>query len=157
MNVTRCFNCPAFDALIEVEDPKVYLDRFLARNIPIIAGNAVADEFFVPEGSQFWFPEYTGEAYLMYIPNAEHSMAGHIGGITDALSAFLHTTIHELKRPGLTWEMAEDGTSWTLTSDTEPVAVKLWQAYNEKDRYGKGKRKGKEGKVIGKRKGKYGL
>lgn len=134
MNVTRCLDCEAFEALAAIEDPQVYLDRFRSRGVPILAVNAVADEFFVPENSKYWFPDYDGEKFLMYVPNAEHSMAGHIDEIVGTLSAFLHSLIEQHRRPRLAWDFSADGTTITLTSDVEPVSVKLWQAYNEEDR-----------------------
>lgn len=134
MNVTRCINCPAFQDLAAIEDPKVYLDRFVARKIPIMAANAVADEFFVPESWQWWYPEYEGEKHLMYIPNAEHSMAGHIEEISNTLSAFLHTLIHGQTRPQVSFELTDNGSRVVIQTDRAPSAVKLWQAYNEKNR-----------------------
>lgn len=134
VNVTRCINCPAFVDLAAVEDPKVYLERFRERGIPIMAANAVADEFFVPESWQWWYPEYRGEKHLMYIPNAEHSMAGHIEEISDTLSAFLHTLINGIPRPQVSFDLSDDGATFTVHTDRPPIAVKLWEAYNEKNR-----------------------
>ena len=61
VNITRCLNCPVFEELAAIEDPKVYLDRFIERNVPIISISSVGDEFFLPDSSQWWYYDYTGE------------------------------------------------------------------------------------------------
>ena len=60
VNITRCLNCPVFEELAAIEDPKVYLDRFIERNVPIISISSVGDEFFLPDSSQWWYYDYTG-------------------------------------------------------------------------------------------------
>jgi len=129
-NITRCLNCPVFNELASVEDPLVYIDRFLARNVPIFALNANGDEFFIPTGWQYWFNNYPGEKYVRYLPNAEHSLATAIKRVTNTMTAFVSTIDRKIQRPSFTWGISKDLSTITLKSDVKPVSVKLWQAYN---------------------------
>ena len=36
--------------------------------------NASGDQFFLPDSSQFYFDDLSGEKYLRYVPNASHSL-----------------------------------------------------------------------------------
>ena len=132
MNVTRCLNCPVFQELGAIEDPKVYLDRFLARNVPIISISAVGDEFFLPDGFQWWYYDYTGEKYLGIQPNAEHSMFNRIDELSSTLEAFMYTVDRGVPRPRFTWSISADGTSITVNSVDTPVSVRVFEAYNER-------------------------
>jgi len=132
MNVTRCLNCPVFQELGEIEDPKVYPDRFIQRNVPIVSVSAVGDEFFLPDGFQWWYYDYTGEKYLAIQPNAEHSMFNRIDELSATLHAFMYTVDKRIARPRFTWSLSDDGTVLTVHTEETPVAVRLFQAYNEK-------------------------
>jgi len=134
MNVTRCLNCPVFAELAAVEDPLVYLDRFRLRNVPIFAINAVADEFFIPTGSKFWFQQYPGEAFLHYMPNAEHSLATAIGRVVNDLSTFAYTVDNDISRPKFSFVVSEDGSAITVKTETPARRVRLFQAYNKRSR-----------------------
>lgn len=45
-------------------------------SIPKYLVNASGDQFFLPDNSQFYFPNLQGEKYLRYAPNAKHDVAG---------------------------------------------------------------------------------
>jgi PhoPQ-activated pathogenicity-related protein len=132
MNVTRCLNCPVFQELGAIEDPKVYLDRFLARRVPIVSVSAVGDEFFLPDGFQWWYYDYTGEKYLAIQPNAEHSMFNRIDQLSATLAAFMYTVEQRIPRPQFTWTISEDGSSITVRTAQTPRAVRVYSAYNER-------------------------
>lgn len=134
MNITRCLNCPVFTDLAAVEDPLTYLDRFRLRRVPIFAINAVADEFFIPTGSQFWFPQYQGEAFLHSMPNAEHSLATAINRVVNDLTVFSYTVDNNIARPSFDFSVSEDGSQITVRSPTQPKRVRLFEAYNKRSR-----------------------
>ena len=40
--------------------------------MPKFIMNASGDQFFLPDSSQFYFDDLTGDKYLRYVPNADH-------------------------------------------------------------------------------------
>ena len=137
VNVTRCLNCPVFQELSAIEDPKVYLDRFVERNVPIISISSVGDEFFLPDSSQWWYYDYSqqvggsGEAFLAIQPNAEHTLFNRIEELSSTLQAFMYTINQRIDRPRFSWNMSDDGTVITVNSVDTPLNVRVFSAYNE--------------------------
>jgi PhoPQ-activated pathogenicity-related protein len=108
----------------ELIDPYYYRHRL---TMPKLILNAAGDQFFLPDSTRFYWNELRGENYLRYVPNADHSLSG-----TDAMATLIafHTLItNGTKPPQLTWNRAPDGTLQAM-SDTDPVAVNLWQMTN---------------------------
>ena len=95
--------------------------------MPKLVLNAAGDQFFLPDSSQFYWPELRGENYLRYVPNGDHGLSG-----TDAVEtivAFHSLVVRGRKPPQFSWTQAEDGTLRVLTVD-EPQEVRLWQSTN---------------------------
>jgi PhoPQ-activated pathogenicity-related protein len=95
--------------------------------MPKLLINACGDQFFLPDSSQFYFSQLTGEKFLRYIPNTDHGMKN-----TDAyqtLSAWHHAILHRTPLPQFSWQRSADGTL-TVTAKTKPTSVLLWQATN---------------------------
>ena len=74
MNVTHWLNTPEFAAVAAQVDPVEFLDRL---KLPKYLNFASGDEFFLPDDSHFYFDELLGPKHLRYVPDCEHSMAGH--------------------------------------------------------------------------------
>ena len=62
---------PEFRALMKIEEPYEYRDRL---TLPKLMLNATGDQFFLPDSSQFYFDDLTGEKHLRYVPNTSHSL-----------------------------------------------------------------------------------
>ncbi|MFV2068890.1 MAG: PhoPQ-activated pathogenicity-related family protein [Pirellulales bacterium] len=115
---------PRMDELAKLVDPYHYRHRL---TMPKYIVNAAGDQFFLPDSSRFYFDELSGEKYLRYIPNADHSQKG-----TDALesiAAFYWLIVHDKSRPRFSWQEDEDG-SFRVTTVDAPAEVRLWQATN---------------------------
>eukprot|EP00160_Parvularia_atlantis_P003841 Unigene1322_Nuclearia_a/m.4205 Unigene1322_Nuclearia_a/g.4205 ORF Unigene1322_Nuclearia_a/g.4205 Unigene1322_Nuclearia_a/m.4205 type:complete len:523 (+) Unigene1322_Nuclearia_a:59-1627(+) len=134
MNITRCLNCPVFQELGAIEDPYSYLYRFIERKVPIFSISATGDEFFLPDGYQWWYNTYQGEKYLGIQPNAEHSMFNRIEELTAALGSYVVTLDRNLPRPKFTWTMSADGSTIRVQSTDRPVLVRAFEAYNKRSR-----------------------
>jgi len=68
------------------------------------------------------------------MPNAEHSMATAIERVSNSLKSFAYTIDNNIRRPQFTWELSPDKATITLHSDTTPLSVKLYEAYNRLSR-----------------------
>lgn len=115
---------PEAKALYAIEDPFSYRDRL---TLPKLLINACGDQFFLPDSSQFYFDQLSGEKFLRYIPNTDHGLKN-----TDAyqtLSAWHHAILNRTPLPRFSWQRTADGTL-AVAAKTKPTSVLLWQATN---------------------------
>lgn len=65
----------------------------------------------------YWWDNMTatGETHLIFIKNAEHSLATGIVEVVEAVSAFMHHVIAGKPRPTMTWEYGRNGTNGTIS------------------------------------------
>ncbi len=119
---------PAFRALMRIEEPFEYRARL---TMPKLIMNASGDEFFLPDSSQFYIDQLSGETNLRYVPNAGHGLEH-----TDAaqtLEAFYASVVSNRPRPTFTTSMDPDGALRVVARD-RPSSVRLWKATNPKTR-----------------------
>ncbi|HWC77031.1 MAG TPA: PhoPQ-activated pathogenicity-related family protein [Blastocatellia bacterium] len=121
---------PEYKHILDIEDPYNYRNRERLR-IPKYLVNASGDQFFLPDNSQFYFPELQGEKYLRYVPNVKHNLAG--SDARDSLLAFYQAVLKGTPRPRFSWKKEKDG-SLVVTVKDKPREVNLWQATNPKAR-----------------------
>src|SRR5205085_9758250 len=121
---------PEYQHILAIEDPLNYFKRERLR-IPKYLVNASGDQFFLPDNSQFYFPEVRGEKYLRYVPNAKHDLAGT--DAADSLLAFYEAVLDGVRRPTFSWKKERDG-ALTVTVKDKPLEVNLWQATNPEAR-----------------------
>ncbi len=126
--VTEMRDTPEYAGLLKLEDPYSYIDRL---TMPKYIINASGDEFFLPDGSKFYFDQLKGEKYLRYVPNAKHSLDG--SDAVQSVLAFYQTVLAGKPRPKFNWTFADDG-SIQVTPQDKPRQVNLWQATNPKAR-----------------------
>src|SRR5688572_31965825 len=96
---------PQNRALMRIEDPYEYRARM---TMPKFILNATGDQFFLLDGSRFYYDDLPGPKYLRYVPNADHSLRG-----TDAPLSVLgfYQARSEERRVGKEWR------SWWRTYD----------------------------------------
>lgn len=114
---------PQNKALMEIEDPYNYRDRF---TMPKYIVNSAGDQFFLPDSSQFYWDGLTGEKHLRYVPNSDHSLRG--SDAPQTLVAFYDMVLRGQARPRYSWKI--DSNSIVVTCQDQPTEVKLWQAVN---------------------------
>jgi PhoPQ-activated pathogenicity-related protein len=125
MQIMEWTGSAQYQELRELVEPYEYRHRYGDKPKFII--NASGDQFFLPDSSQFYFDDLPGEKHIRYVPNSGHSLRK-----TDAwesLAAFFHTVVNDAPRPRMTWTVQADG-AIRVKTETQPVAVKLWQATN---------------------------
>ena len=132
MNLMGWLNLPRFTDLLSMIDPLIY-NEALAK-IPKYVIVASGDEFFMPDAAQYYWPELSDPKFLRVVPNAEHSLAGHIvnvlGGVEQFYLALLNNNNDLL--PTYRWEISEDGATITvITENTENLSeVRAWFSRN---------------------------
>lgn len=117
---------PEYQAVLQLEDPYNYRDRPALR-MPKFMINASGDQFFLPDGAQFYYDQLPEEKHLRYVPNAKHNLAG--SDAVDSMLAFYQAVLSGKPRPRFSWIKQKDGTLVVRVVDV-PGEVNLWQATN---------------------------
>lgn len=130
--ITKKLDTPAFDDLMELEDPLRYLDDAQAERlaIPKYIVNAGGDDFFVPDNTQFYFDELPGKKMLRVAPNSSHY---GISKFTEtSLVPFVNRFQKSIPFPALTAHLSNAGktTNLRVTFSETPVEIKQWTATN---------------------------
>lgn len=115
---------PQYHALMDIVEPYSYRRRY---TMPKFLINDTGDQFFLPDSSQFYFKDLPGIKYLRYIPNTDHSLRG--SDAPETILACYHALLYGDALPRFWWELEKDG-AIRVTTQTAPLAVKLWQATN---------------------------
>jgi PhoPQ-activated pathogenicity-related protein len=115
---------PEARALYAIEDPFSYRDRF---TMPKLILNDTGDQFFTPDSSQFYFDQLPGVKYLRYVPNTDHSLRN--SDAFQTLGAWQFALVNHTPLPQFSWKHGADG-RLTVTTQTPPARVLLWQATN---------------------------
>lgn len=122
--IMEWLDTPESKALYAIEDPFSYRDRL---TMPKLLINATGDQFFLPDSSQFYFGQLSGENYLRYVPNTDHGLKN--SDAIQTLSTWYHAKLKRTALPKFAWTRDREGTL-TVTCETKPVAALLWQATN---------------------------
>ena len=121
---------PEYQAVLKIEDPYNYLGR-ARMSMPKLMIDAAGDQFFLPDGSQFYWDKVQPEKHIRYVPNARHNLAG--SDSVETLIAFYDDVVSGRPRPRFDWVKQADGTLVVQPLD-KPREVRLWQATNPKAR-----------------------
>lgn len=124
MGIMERAGTPRFPALMRIEDPYAYRDRL---DMPKFIVNSAGDQFFLPDSSRFYVDGLSGETYLRYVPNTDHSLKG--SDAAESALAFYQSIVGGTPRPDFTWRFEDDGSIRVKTA-TKPTEVRLWQATN---------------------------
>jgi PhoPQ-activated pathogenicity-related protein len=128
MGIMKVSNAPQYLALMRLEEPYSYRDRF---TMPKLIMNSAGDQYFLPDSSQFYIDDLPGEKYLRYVPNTNHSLAN--SDARESLIAFYDAFLRGQPRPKFFWKFEKNG-DIRVTSVDKPTEVKLWYANNPEHR-----------------------
>ncbi|HSZ56002.1 MAG TPA: PhoPQ-activated pathogenicity-related family protein [Tepidisphaeraceae bacterium] len=123
IDLARWQGTPQFHALMNIEDPYSYRDRY---TIPKLLINSTGDQYFMPDNSQFYFDALPGPKYLRYVPNTDHSLAR--SDARQTLLAFYGAFLQHKEMPKFSWKFEDDRI--VVSSTSKPDKVRLWQATN---------------------------
>lgn len=122
--ITHRMGTPESKALMRLEDPYFYRDRF---TMPKLLINSTGDQFFLPDSSQFYFDDLPGEKHLRYVANTNHSLEG--SDALESIVAFYQSILVGRTRPRFSWTYPDASTIRVQNQD-KPDEVVLWQATN---------------------------
>jgi PhoPQ-activated pathogenicity-related protein len=123
--VMRWAGTEEYRNLMQIVEPFSYRDRL---TMPKLIINAAGDQYFLPDSSQFYFDQLSGEDYLRYVPNADHAVRDHTD-VDESIAAYFEAIVRQTPRPRFTWKIHPDGRI-VVDTQTKPTAVKIWQATN---------------------------
>jgi PhoPQ-activated pathogenicity-related protein len=127
-------NTPAFTDLMNIIDPISYLsgekaDYYKKRlSISKYIISASSDDFFVADSLSMYLDKLPGETQVRVVPNQPHYIDMKI--IEDALLSYYASLVNHTPRPTLHWLVNETGMLTTVSTDTPPAKVTLWEAEN---------------------------
>ena len=118
-------------AVNTIEDPLNYRGR-PQMQIPKFIINAVGDEYFPPDNTQYSYHLLPGAKQLRMLPNSRHSTAGT--DINDSMTAWYDSVIKNRPVPEYSWTVRDDGALVVNPGAQKPSQVLLWQGTNPKGR-----------------------
>jgi PhoPQ-activated pathogenicity-related protein len=121
---------PKLNAVNAVEDPLNYRGRPRMK-IPKFIINAVGDEYFPPDNTQFSYHLLPESKRLRMLPNSKHSTQGT--DINESMTAWYDSVIRNHAIPDYSWTVRDDG-ALVVKPEGKPSVVLLWQGTNPKAR-----------------------
>uniref|UniRef100_A0A2C9K2U5 Uncharacterized protein n=1 Tax=Biomphalaria glabrata TaxID=6526 RepID=A0A2C9K2U5_BIOGL len=127
MNITQNLDSPNIPKMQAVIDPITYNERYTMPKMIVSTGG---DEFFIPDDSHYYYDQLQGPKFLRVVPNAEHSMVGHLMNIILGIQGFFLNIVEKAPFPSLTWVRSQNSThgSILVTSSIPPKAVTVFHA-----------------------------
>jgi PhoPQ-activated pathogenicity-related protein len=143
--LTEMLSTAEGQTLTAIVDPYSYRERF---RMPKMIVNGTNDRYWVIDAAQFYFNDLPGEKYLLYVPNAGHSLREGLSRVMSSLTAFylavasqkpLAEIKADVKRQGnklrvtVTTNGKVDGVQiWTAQSSTKDLRNSQWTAQDAK-------------------------
>lgn len=130
--ITEQVETPAFSQLAQIQDPlgQLRTPRHERLRAPKYIVNASGDDFFVPDGSHFYYGELPGIKSLRMVPNSSHHDIRSVIG--DSLVTFVNRLQHHKPLPEVHDHLQhKQGRSRILFRSSErPSKLLLWSATN---------------------------
>ncbi|CAL1541759.1 unnamed protein product [Lymnaea stagnalis] len=118
-------NMPLMEAVI---DPLTYSNRY---TMPKMIVTTSGDEFFLPDDSYYYFDQLPGPKFLRIIPNAEHSMTGHMMSNILAIESFYLNILEKATFPSITWTRSSTSLSGKIILTTSEVPSNVTVYYSK--------------------------
>lgn len=115
---------PLWDDLVAIIDPLKY-NRTLT--LPKMIVNAANDQFFLPDSSQFYYPQLTGAKYLRYVPNVGHGLGSP--DVVHNMAALIYSVQTGRSLPSFSWSLQQK-TQLSLDFPILPSKIIQWEAVN---------------------------
>ena len=124
--ITPFLDTEEMDDLLTIIDPYSYR-KYLT--VPKYIITASADDFFLPDSSQFYFDKLPSYKWLRVLPNERHYIVrSNANLVTNTLLSFYGAHLDGRVLPGLNWQVNENVIN--ITVDKKPESAQLWQASN---------------------------
>jgi len=125
-------------SLLSIVDPFYYREVL---RMPKLILNSTGDQFFLPDGSQFYFDDLEGLNYLAYLPNSDHSLNNYFGLENSTAKTLLAFHIAQVRNnnsitsdnvevPHYTWEFGQIANKPHIISHAsqKPISALQWTA-----------------------------
>ena len=111
-------------------DPHTYRSKL---TLPKLIINGTNDRYWTVDALNNYWADLDGPKFIHYVPNAGHNLKGGPGSREAALAtlaAFFEHVVLAKPLPVITWAHADGDKQHrlTITSNVEPIAVRLWSA-----------------------------
>merc|ERR1712137_42223 len=105
MNLMGFLNLPVFTEMLDIIDPLTYMEEM--SKIPKYIICSAGDEFFMPDSAKYYYDQLPGEKHYRLVPNAEHSLAGHVVNVLRSALEYYGSLLNEEEtRPQYSWEIS---------------------------------------------------
>jgi PhoPQ-activated pathogenicity-related protein len=106
-------------------DPYTYRAQL---TLPKLIINGANDRYWVLDALNNYWDDLVGPKYVLYVPNAGHSLDGGREGALTTLAVFAQHMAIGQSMPQLSWKHDDDGETMCLAvqSTPKPKAVRLW-------------------------------
>jgi PhoPQ-activated pathogenicity-related protein len=113
--------------LTAIVDPYSYRQRF---KMPKMVINGTNDRYWVIDAAQFYFNDLPGEKYLLYVPNAGHSLQEGLQRVVNNLTAFYLAVASRQPLPEIKADVKRQGNKLlvTVTTKGKVDGVQIWTA-----------------------------
>jgi len=131
------FYSEAGQTLLSIVDPYEFRDRL---DLPKYIINSSGDQFFLPDGLQFYYDDMPGENLVAYMPNTDHGLSDASGTfdleMLGGMLAYYISLLNGDDVPQIDWTYGSNGNTLSVTTDypAAPTSVLLWQAHNDEHR-----------------------
>lgn len=132
------FDTAAGRSLLGIIDPFYYRESL---QMPKLILNSTGDQFFLPDGSEFYFGELGGLNYLSYLPNTDHSLGNDLRLNNTTSKTMLAFFIAQARNsnaivsdnvevPHYSWTYGNAGNKPNISThaSVEPIAARQWTA-----------------------------
>lgn len=125
--LTEMLSTAEGQTLTAIVDPYSYRERF---KMPKMIVNGANDRYWVIDAAQFYFNDLPGEKYLMYVPNAGHSLQEGISRVVSNLTAFYLAVASKQPLAEIKADVKRQGNKLlvTITTKGQVEGVQIWTA-----------------------------
>ncbi|CAH1800625.1 unnamed protein product [Owenia fusiformis] len=124
-NITQYLQDPRTQDMANLIDPYSYRSRL---TVPMMIIQTTADEFFRPDEPGFWYHDLTQPKWIWMLVDSNHAMIGYWDEIFANMGNFFLGILQNYQLPSFSWtkETTATSASITMTTPTEPSAVRCW-------------------------------
>jgi len=112
--------------LVEAVDPYSFRERL---KLPKLIINGTNDRYWTLDSLNLYWNDLAGEKHVLYAPNCGHGLQDIMRVINTSVAFFRHVAAQKpFVKLAWTHEATEGATRLSVTSDAEPMEMRLWAA-----------------------------
>jgi len=127
--VPQHLNTPVFKQMAAIIDPYSYLSRL---TMPKYIICSTGDEFFLPDGTRWFYSDLLGSNYLRMVTNAEHTLTPQQPDVAMSVAAWYNLIVMGVPRPRVSWIVVRSNTTASIVAQVDPknppTSIYMWYA-----------------------------